>query len=277
MLYPIFMQIKFTPYDYDLESIESFLKNYSLPKREKIRKFLRQLELIDRSLSEEQPFNRDFVEAQRSKVKSLKGRCHHMEMQQSIIELAEEAEEVANASATTPGDILSKKIKKLRKRLDKIANNYRPTKTNAKFIQFARACLLKAEKHEPVLLKTKGGGTRKIISLERNLKETTLEDLDLAERLYEIARALYKNNDEEFLTSLRACSFEEMQEIIYHVSLMEGDLKKWKTKGDRLKIIQGLIGFAHILADYYLGESPYPSKQEIKALFTDLDFIETDT
>ena len=66
----------------------------------------------------------------------------------------------------------------------------------------------------------------------------------------------------------------DQKEIRYHVSNCKGSLETLEDPALRLKTIQGILGYAHDLADYYMDTTPYPTLLEIHGIFQDLDFVE---
>ena len=65
-------------------------------------------------------------------------------------------------------------------------------------------------------------------------------------------------------------TLEMQKEIRFHVSKCKGILEKLSTKKDRMHSIQGILGLAHELTDYYLNNTPYPSAEEVHLTFEDL-------
>lgn len=273
------MKIEFPSHEKELESIESFLERHTFPDICDLKKFIYILEKIDTSLDNsllsDQFDLSSYLEKQKKLVKKLVGRCHQLEIRKDVINLAEDAEKLANTSPGRSSQEVSKDAHVLRDKIDLFTKKHRPSRSNAKFIRFARACVEKAERHEPVVVKSKKGRSKKTLNLDDfRLKEATPERLDLAESLYELARLLYKEQYDEFLEMFSSSfSPSEQKDVLFHVSNSKGDIKNLSELGTRLRTIQGILGFAHTSADYYMGKTPYPSIIEIHSIFEDLDFI----
>ncbi len=263
----------------DLDAIKALLKKRFLPEKEMLEQFSLQLEKIDLSINKALETSdiscKKFLEKQLELVHDLEGRCHHLGVRRDVIALAEDAETLANESPDYPQDRLSFETNKLRDRIDDFIQSHRPSKTNSKFLRFARACLAKAEKREPVLIRGKNGRLKKVISIESfKSKEVTLEMFDLAEALYALAQLLYNEQMDEFQDSLKnSFSEETRKEIVFHLSMTRGCLDEVQSKEQRLRTIQGILGYAHELTDYYMDESPYPTIVEIHRIFKDLDLL----
>ncbi len=263
----------------DLEAIKALLKKRFLPEREILEQFSAQLEKIDKSISKAIDGSdvscKKILEKQLELVHDLEGRCHHLGVRHDVIMIAEDAEALANSSPDYPQNRLLQEISLLRDRIDSFLQTHRPSKTNSKFLRFAKACLAKAEKREPVLIRGKDGRLKKVISIDSfKSKEVTLEMFDLAESLYSLAQFLYYEQVEEFHTLMKESFPEETtKEIRFHLSMTGGALDRIESKEQRLRIVQGILGYAHELTDYYMDESPYPSIVEIHRIFKDLDFL----
>lgn len=263
------MQIKIPTLDQDLDSIKSFLDRHVNPNPKKLKNFSKQLKKIDRSLEatlseNDSSFAHISVERQRELVKRLAGRCHQLEIRRNVIDMAENAEELANSSPERSHDEVASEANALRGRIEAFLKDHRPSQTNAKFIRFAKACLAKAEKGEPVIVK-------KRVSLESYQRpEVTPESYELAEQLYELAGLLYQGEIEEFLTKFASFSSEDLK---FHIQNCGADLANLEKRSSQLHAIQGILGYAHLLTDYYTDTTPYPTLIEIHNTFEDLDFV----
>jgi len=101
------------------------------------------------------------------------------------------------------------------------------------------------------------------------------ECLEVALHLYELARLLYQEKFPEFHKMLVTdFSLIDQKNIETHVAICEGDLNSVSTLTIRIKAVQGILGYSHILANYHLGPSPYPSMIEVHNIFQELDLIE---
>ncbi len=273
------MKIEFPGHEEELESIEVFLERHTFPDLDKIKNFLNRLTTIDKSLDiaiqSDEIGVTALLEDQKELIKRLTGRCHQLEIRRDVIDFAEAAEKLANSSPERSTEDITLAASLLRDKIDQFVKMHRPSRTNAKFIRFARACIDKAEKHEPVVIVTKQGKSKIVVSLDSfREKETSQEKLDLAETLYDLARMLYQERFDDFEeTLLNGFSLSQQKEIYFHVVSCNSNLSDLKNQTYRLKAVQGILGYAHDLADYYMGDTPYPSIVEIHNIFQDLDFI----
>ncbi len=273
------MSTQLTNHQGDLDAIKSLLKSRFLPEHRELRDFSARLEKIDSSISKAlkspQVACKEILEKQREMVRDLSGRCHQLEVRRDVITIAENAEELANSSPNRPQKEIAADANALRNKMEDFLENHRPSRTNSKFLRFARACIAKAEKKEPVLIRGKDGRLRKVISIESfKSKEVTLDMFDLAENLYALASLLYHENYDDFCATLASRFSEETQkEVLYHVSMTNGDLDNLTDKELRLRTVQGILGYAHDLTDYYTDDSPYPPITEVHKVFRDLDLV----
>lgn len=230
---------------------------------------------IDRALSDSETINKQILEKQKSLVHDLAGRCHQLEVQRDIISFAEAAEELANSSPNRPQEEVAADANQLKNRIEHFLLSHRPSKTNSKFLRFAHACIAKAERHEPVLVRGKDGHLKKVISIDSfQSKEVTLEMFDCAEELYALASFLYHEDIDNFRKQLEKVLPEDMRkELIFHLSVTNGDLELLDQRDQQLLVIQALLGYAHTLTDYYVYTSPYPPIAEIHRIFKDLDLL----
>ncbi len=273
------MRIDFPEHEEELESIGTFLDRHTFPDLGKLKKFLAQLTKIDSSIDQaikkKELCIASYLENQKSLVTKLAGRCHHLEVRRDVISLAEAAETLANSSPERSNEEIAHDANLLRDRIDLFVKQNRPSRNNAKFIRFAKACIDKAEKHEPVVVKAKSGKPKNSVSLDSfREKEATPESLELAELLYELARLLYTEKYDEFEANLlKDFSPNQQKEIHFHVSACKGNLRDLTNQTSRLKTIQGILGYAHDTADYYMDNTPYPTIIEVHNIFQDLDFV----
>lgn len=273
------MSTQLTNHQGDLEAIKSLLKSRFLPEHRELREFSHRLEKIDMSisaaLSRPNVVCKKILEKQQEMVRDLSGRCHQLEVRRDVIMLAEDAEALANSSPDKPQENIAREANKLRNRMEDFLQTHRPSRTNSKFIRFARACIAKAEKKEPVMIRGRDGKLRKVISIESfKSREVTLEMFDLAENLYALASLLYAEKLDEFCANLASRFSEETQkEVIYHVSMTGGDLDQLSDKELRLRTVQGILGYAHDITDYYTDDSPYPPMREVHKIFRDVELI----
>jgi hypothetical protein len=257
-----------------LENIEKFLHTHAIPESTELAQVLKQLFKIKRSVTRAlRSYDRTFsshLSEQQELIQKLAGRCHKLQERRAVINLAEAAEDLANNSPLKSDDEVSLAANELRNRIDAFVRAHRPSRDDAKFIRFARACIDKAEKHEPLLQKR----ASKAISLETARKNVAgPESTEVAEALYELAGLLYQEKMTEFHTSLSHFAPATQKEIHYHISVCKGHLDLLSKKEERLKVIQGILGYAHLLADYYMDNTPYPTIVEIHHLFQDLEMV----
>lgn len=275
------MQEKFPTHAQDLAKIQDVLTRHSLVDSKSLKRFAGQLKKIDKSLdhilAQYGKHHPRTLDEQKELVSTLTGRCHQLEIRRDVINLAEDAEALANSSPTRSHSDIAKNANLLRSRIDTFLEHNRPSPNNAKFIRFARACIEKAERHEPVIDPTKLRRNKKVVDLEYfKHKEPSKEAYELAEALYGLAGLLYQEKIKEFQDSLeKDFSKETRQEIRFHVHTCHGNLDKTSTLEERLAIIQGILGYAHDITDYYMDNTPYPAIIEIHNIFRDLAFIES--
>lgn len=141
-----------------------------------------------------------------------------------------------------------------------------------KFLRFAHKILEKAKNHQKVLSFQQQKTTT--INIENlSQKEITLEDFSLAEGLYELASLLYEKKIKAFIQYKKInFSQESQKEIFFHMDYCNFDLQNIETTKDLYPAIQGILGYAHTLTDYYTGNSPYPTIDEINDLFASNNF-----
>ena len=273
------MKIEFACHENELESIDEFLERNTFPAELELKKIFDKLSRIDESidlaLEGDAVAIGPYLEKQKELVKKLEGRRQKLEIQKDVISLAEAAEALANSSPLRPLKSIIIEAQELRDKIDLFLQNHRPSKTNAKFIRFARACLAKAEKQEPIISKSTQKRSKNTVSLDNfRVKEASLDSLELAEMLYDLARVLYEEKYDEFKDSLEGnFSPSQQKEIGFHISKCFGNLQSINDQVVRLKCIQGILGYAHVLSDYYMGDTPYPTIVEIHNIFQDLAFI----
>ncbi len=265
------LQIKFPVFNHeeDLESIADALECNILIPKDTLKQFIFRLRKIDSSLSDPSDSSLlDTIEKKRNLVAKLSQKCDHLRERNTVISFAEEAEEIANASPFLSDAEVQEKVNDLQARLDGYIDASRPSKNNMKFLKFAGALLQKAQKHQPVLVKTLKRESL-VEFREKAPGEISLEAFALAESLYELAASLYEGKTKIFESMLEK-SFSEAskKEMGFHVGICGGNIKKIESKSERIKVISGLLGFAHITTDYYASATPYPTAKEIKELFS---------
>ncbi len=274
------MKIEFPGHEDELASIEAFLERHTFPAMSDLEGFLDRLTeidaSIDRALGSEIVAIGPYLEEQKKLVERLLGKCQKLEVRKDVIDMAEEAEKLANSSPEKSHVIVLQDAQALRDRIDQFVSLNRPSRTNAKFIRFARACIDKAEKHEPVIAKSLTKKNKTTISLDQfRVKEPSLDHLEVGELLYDLARLLYQEKYEEFRVALAGnFSVSQQRDIKFHIRACAGSFEDLNNQVVRIKTVQGILGYAHELADYYMGDTPYPSIVEVHTIFQDLDFIE---
>ena len=132
----------------DLEFIKSFFETHFCPNAHALKDFSDQLKKIDSSLnesiSESNTLFQKNLGAQKELVRNLVGRCHKLKVRRDVIEFAEDAENLANSSPNLSKDQISKEADLLRQKIESFLKDHRPSKTNAKFLRFAKALIEKA-------------------------------------------------------------------------------------------------------------------------------------
>ncbi len=265
------LQIKFPVFNHeeDLESIADALECNILIPKDTLKQFIFRLRKIDSALTDESDNSLlDTIEKKRNLVAKLSQKCDHLRERNTVISFAEEAEEIANSSPFLSDAEVKEKVDDLRARLDGYIDASRPSKNNMKFLKFAGALLEKAQKHETVLVKVSKKET--LVEFRENAPgEISLEAFALAESLYELAAALYEGKTKIFKSMLeKGFSEASKKEMSFHIGICGGSIGKFDSEDEKIKIISGLLGFAHITTDYYATNSPYPSLKEIKELFS---------
>ncbi|MCH9811271.1 hypothetical protein K0U07_00740 [bacterium] len=265
------MQIKFPIFngEEDLDIIQSSLDCRIFVPKDTLQKFLFQLRKIDLSLTENHEGKlQEVLTKKRELIESLNGRCLALKERNSVISFAEEAEHIANSSPILTDAEIESLSSSLLTRIDTFIADHKPTKNNMKFLRFAKKLLQKAKKHEPVLTPSTNKG-KTIAFHEDSPQEISLDDFALAEGLYEIAAILFQGNVKEFKETLsKNFSFSSQKELTFHIHNCNGNLSQLDTKEAQERVIQGILGYAHTITDYFAGETPYPSKEEIKSTFT---------
>lgn len=260
----------------ELWSIGQFLDSHAIPERSDLKRFSKHLSQMSESLTEMISTSPDLTEnlsKQQELIQELTRRCYQLEIRRCIIELAECAEKLANESPNKDAKEIAFEAQELRSRIDALLKEERPSRNNAKFIRFAQACIQKAENHEPVI--SNKGKSKNILKLSLfENRETSMDSFDLAEALYSLASFLYYEDLEAFSQSLaRDFSDASLMEMRFHVGECHGNLSLIDTHEDRMRAIQGILGYAHKVSDYYMDSSPYPSLIEIHKTFEDLDLV----
>ncbi len=168
---------------------------------------------------------------------------------------------VSEAAGLEPGDVSGALA--LRERFEEFLRGRQLGVEGACEIRYIWACIGAAERGEG------------LPAFRQNfLGEVDEANLALAEVLYDLGRKLYEEEFEDFSLSLRSdISTFDLLEIKRHVALCGGDLDLISHPSIRLKSVQGILGYAHVLSGYYTGETPYPSMIEVHGIFQDLDFI----
>jgi hypothetical protein len=266
------VQIKFPIFtsDAELDTIESSLDCRIFVPDDTLEKFLFQLRKIDNSLSSKNSKSLyQTIAKKKELVEKLSIRCASLKERNQVIDFAEKAEELANQSPFLTDEEIRARAEDLRASIDGYVESFRPSTNNMKFLRFARKLLLKAEKHEPVIISSPS--KERTIQLRENTPgEISIEAFTLAESLYELAGELFKGNIEIFQAMLeKNFSPSEKKELHFHLGNCKSNLSTFQTENERLKMIQGMIGFANIVTDYYSSDTPYPTIEEVKATFSD--------
>lgn len=265
------VQIKFPVFDndQDLEEISTSLDCRIFVPEDTLQKFIFQLRSIDSSLSKNTNHSlREIIDKKRKLVESLSGKCQSLKERNTVISFAEEAEGIANSSPILSDYEIQDMAKNLRARIDRFISDYKPSKNNMKFLRFAKKLLVKAEKHEPVLVSIPSSDTM-ITFREDSCGEISLDDFALAENLYEIAALLYEGKVESFEETLEKNFSRAMQkEMSFHISNCGGKIDLLQSPQKRLAAIRGILGYAHTITDYFINETPYPSIEEVDNTFS---------
>lgn len=265
------VQIKFPVFgeEEELDIISKSLDCRIFVPKDTLQKFIFQLRKIDDSLQKKSNENfLNIIEKKKKLVESLSNKCENLKQRNLVISFAEEAEGIANSSPLLTDEEVKNLADNLNARIDSYVANARPSKNNMKFLRFAKKLLQKAIKHEPVLIKAQK--EENIIKLRQSSpSEISLEDFALAESLYELAASLYENQANVFTEILeKNFSQNTKKEMIFHIKNCQGSLSLLKSKKDKQKVMQGIIGYAHTVTDYFASDTPYPSIDELDNLFS---------
>lgn len=269
------VQIKFPIFEdeKELDDIGRSLDTNIFVPKDTLQKFIFRLREIDTTLSKVKDNSLyHAIEKKKKMLVTLSERCEKLKQREQVISIAEEAELLANSSPFLSDEEVHEKAEGLRARIDSFIEFARPSKNNMKFLRFAKRLLLKAEKHEPVILKEEKQ-TNTITLSEGSKGEVSLDDFALAENLYELGALLYNEKIDEFNQRMKnTLSSASQKELFFHVHNCNGNLNDLSDESNRLKAIQGLLGFAHTVTDYYASETPYPSQKDFPELFSFEDF-----
>ena len=265
------MQIKFPllECDEELDGIADSIDCKIFVPQDTLQKFTFQLRKIKSSLDKDDhhtPY--EIIMKKRKLVEKLSARCEKLRQRNIVISYAERAEEIANMSPFLTDDEIDEKAIELADCIHRFVQTTRPSKNNMKFLRFALKLLERAKLHQPVIIHSPSH-EKKVKLQQSNPDEVSLEEFALAESLYELSEILYDGNIEKFTSTLEK-NFSEgtKKELIFHIKNCGGDLKSLLSKKERKVAIQGILGFAHSITDYYINSSPYPEIQEIDTLFT---------
>ncbi len=263
----------------NLESIKSFLYKHNLVNLKKLSEVSKQLKKINKSIIDTAKNNQSYFSEhfknQRELIENLIGRCNQLKIRINIVNFAESAESLSNTSPHRSRDEVAIEANNLRLRIVAFLKNYRPSQIDSKFIRFARVCINKAEKGEAVIVERSGGKIKLIVSLQDFFKnkEVTKESYEIAELLYELSMEVHYNNISNFKKLIENFSKDTINEIKHHVKICGGDIDKVNTAANRTLIMQGILGYAHLLVDYYMDKTPYPTVPEIEEICSDVNFI----
>jgi len=265
----------------ELESIKTFLETHFLPENNVLKMFSKKLQNISLKIDQELKTNSHqilFLNKQKKLSLKLLSWNYKIYIRKKVIAFAEEAEQIANVAHNQSQQKTQKATKKLRNKIQRFLQIERPSHTNMKFVRFALLCAQQAENKENALAKNRlpTKKNKKVIPIDqffstKNNKER--EDVELWEFLYETALLLYQKKYAQFQCSYNTLSEEQKKDIAHHIAICQGslDIKEMKKNTqNRLKSIQGILGYIHKNADYYIGTTPYPTMKEIRSIFQDL-------
>ena len=258
------MMVEFPILTAELDALNKDTKNIILTTDEELGKKNRDLKILSSKIDH---LSRKH---QQALFNSVEKKLADLQHDHTVIMFAEKAEDLANTCSKRSSKEIHNEANQLKKLMQRYLQNNRPSRTNAKFIRFAQACIIKAEKGQPLLSAQKRN--KKVESID-DYRPTQAVDVKLAERLYHIATLLHNKEYHKALSSCALFTQEENKELSFHIRKCKGFLlsSENESKKDQTNTIRGILGYAHISADYILDSSPYPDNEEILSIFTDLE------
>ena len=212
---------------------------------------------IDILLHSQNLFNTDFLNEQRTRLISLWGRCHTLEIDSKVVNLAEEAQNLYR----TESNQVENQIHHLKKALDEIKYTYALSIENKRIIHFTEVLMEQFQNQNLT---------------ETDLSEIALKSPETNEVLYilEIAKALYESQRSAAKTLLLSLSSSiqyaltavlDEHQIRAH-SLFEVSAKNFKRPDLAIKVFVGYCYFMTL--ENYRFE--LPSTREIEYLFSSI-------
>lgn len=260
-----------------LTEVKNFIYNNILPSHEEIDQELVKLEELE-NLFKNPPkdlMTSSFLEKQKDLSLKLAKQCADLHTRKKVITFAEQGESFVHKTSHLSDEDLWQKAYKLEESIESFVSTERLSIEDAKFIRFANICIHKAKNREPLVHPLNAQNVQKITQLcFLSQKEPTQNSYLLGEELYASAHSLYKDDYEAFYKSINDLSPDVYNEIIFHIEKCEGSIENISTEENKLSCIQGILGYAHHITDYYLSHEPYPTFVEIHKIFQDLELIE---
>jgi len=265
------VQIKFpvTSTDLCIDRLESSVECNIFLSEKSLETFIFQmpsLEKMDPSKDLTCPY---FILSKKQKwVEEISVRYDRLKERWIVIEFVQKAHNLLDPHLFLSPKEVQKQAQDLQAAIDGYVESFRPSKSHMKYLRYAKRLILEALNDEAFFIQSPS--KEEIATFrERVPNEISLETFAFAENLYELASYLFQKNILAFESMLAThFSENEIKELIFHITLCESSLSKISKEGERLKIIQGILGFAHSVTDYYVNETPYPNIEEIKVLFS---------
>ena len=256
------------PHQHQLEVIHNTLRRSVLLHPKVIQDFETALKKISSAIKNQPHLKSKANKEHHALITSLYGRGHHLRVRKEVIDLAENAQELAHNAKALNIHQVQKLAKKLQRKVDIFTKNHKTSRINAKFLRFANNCLEKARNHK-VLLPTKN--SNKILDFcNFQVHDVSDDEYQLAQDLYILAESLYNNKIKEFHTLLKKLNPSVLKELRYHTHTAKGSLQRFDTKKLRMNTVRSILGYAHTITDYYTSSSAYPSDKEIQEVFAEV-------
>lgn len=200
--------------------------------------------------------------------KEICGRSYDLKERYHVLSITNQASTLASTSKNRTQEEVASEANELRIHIDAFLKTHRPSRKEITYLRFARECIDHAEQGRLYPSKK----ITPLFSLKDD--EISQESYELAEAVYELAEMLYKQDFHSFQSYFKNnFSFAVQEELLYHVEVCQGNFYEADNPRQRMKVVQGILGFAHSLTDYYSGNTPYPRFEEIHETFRDLAFV----
>lgn len=260
-----------------LTEVKKFIYTRILPSHEEIDRELAKLSKLEKLFNDPPPdlLTSSFLKKQKGLSQKLAKQCADLHTRKKVITFAETGEHLVHQAPNLSEALLRQKIQNLENSMRDFCSKERLSVEDAKFIRFANICIQKAKNREPLVHPLNEQNVQKITQVSfLSKKEPTQNAYLLGEELYVCARFLYKDDIESFHKTLNDFPLDIQKEVTFHVQICEGSLQNIESEEEKLSCIQGILGYAHQLTDYFMSHEPYPTFVEIHEIFQDLELIE---